>query len=157
MGTSRYARCRDCGHADFAVMQGGGFAFSLLRCDRCGQTKSVSRHAEPAPRASWLKRLFQRQKAFSVGDSVTVMVGPFASFPATVRRVDNKRRRLPVGVSLFSRETPLDLGFYQVRDRLPPVGSPENPRVVTPSECECGGSFTGECPATMSGLPVDPH
>jgi len=78
MGTSRYARCEDCGHADFAVMQGGGFAFFLLRCDRCGQTKSVSRHAEPAPRASWLKRLFQRntatsdtpQAAFSVGDAV---------------------------------------------------------------------------------------
>ena len=159
MGTSRYAHCRDCGHADFAVMQGGGFAFDLKRCDQCGETKSVPsiaanrnipwtlrRDAEPAPRAGWLERLFQRQTAFSVGDSVTVMVGTFARLPATVRRVDNKRRKLHVVVSFFGRERPLDLGFHQVRYGHTPVSSTENPKVVTPAKCECGGSFTGDAP-----------
>jgi len=40
MGAEYSARCQKCGHT-FSVMQGGGFAFHLLRCDKCGKEKSV--------------------------------------------------------------------------------------------------------------------
>lgn len=32
--------CKDCGHR-FRAESGGGFSFHLLRCDRCGKTKSI--------------------------------------------------------------------------------------------------------------------
>lgn len=41
MGYSSEATCRACGHT-FTVSKGGGFAFHLLRCDRCGRERSVS-------------------------------------------------------------------------------------------------------------------
>ena len=40
MGHRARAKCLDCG-ASFTVNQGGGFAFHLLRCDKCGKTKTV--------------------------------------------------------------------------------------------------------------------
>ena len=40
MGSEFEARCRRCNHT-FSVMQGGGMAFHLLRCDKCGKEKSV--------------------------------------------------------------------------------------------------------------------
>ena len=40
MGHTAEAKCRDCGK-DFTFDQGGGFFFHLLRCDQCGNTKSV--------------------------------------------------------------------------------------------------------------------
>lgn len=40
MGYSVQARCRDCGET-FTVSHGGGFSFHLVRCDKCGETKSI--------------------------------------------------------------------------------------------------------------------
>jgi hypothetical protein len=40
MGCSVAAKCGDCG-ATFTVDHGGGFFFHLVRCDRCGQTRSI--------------------------------------------------------------------------------------------------------------------
>lgn len=40
MGSSTGTTCKNCRH-HFAVDEGGGFFFHLLRCDRCGRTKSV--------------------------------------------------------------------------------------------------------------------
>ena len=40
MGHQAEARCLDCG-ATFPVDHGGGFFFHLLRCDRCGATRSL--------------------------------------------------------------------------------------------------------------------
>jgi len=41
MGHTCAAKCRECG-AEFEVSHGGGFFSHLLRCDRCGKTKSIS-------------------------------------------------------------------------------------------------------------------
>ena len=41
MGQTCAAKCRECG-AEFELSDGGGFFFHLLRCDRCGKTKSIS-------------------------------------------------------------------------------------------------------------------
>lgn len=51
---------------------------------------------------------------FSVGESVTVMDGPFATLPATISEVDAHGQKLKVLVSIFGRETPVELGFSQV-------------------------------------------
>jgi len=40
MGGVVSAKCRKCGKA-FEYSDGGGFFFHLVRCDRCGKTKSV--------------------------------------------------------------------------------------------------------------------
>ena len=51
---------------------------------------------------------------FSVGESVTVMDGPFATLPATINEVNADGQKLKVLVSIFGRETPVELSFSQV-------------------------------------------
>jgi transcription termination/antitermination protein NusG len=51
---------------------------------------------------------------FEVGESVTVMDGPFATLPATVNEVNPVTQKLKVLVSIFGRETPVELSFDQV-------------------------------------------
>ena len=51
---------------------------------------------------------------FAVGESVTVMDGPFATLPATVNEINADTQKLKVLVSIFGRETPVELSFDQV-------------------------------------------
>ena len=51
---------------------------------------------------------------YEVGESVTVMDGPFATLPATVNEVNPVTQKLKVLVSIFGRETPVELSFDQV-------------------------------------------
>ncbi|MGI8882211.1 MAG: transcription termination/antitermination protein NusG [Jatrophihabitans sp.] len=51
---------------------------------------------------------------FAVGESVTVMDGPFATLPATINEIDPLHQKLQVLVSIFGRETPVELSFSQV-------------------------------------------
>jgi len=51
---------------------------------------------------------------FEVGESVTVMDGPFATLPATISEINMDAQRLKVLVSIFGRETPVELQFNQV-------------------------------------------
>ncbi len=51
---------------------------------------------------------------FTVGESVTVMDGPFATLPATINEVNADGQKLKVLVSIFGRETPVELSFSQV-------------------------------------------
>ena len=51
---------------------------------------------------------------FTVGESVTVMDGPFATLPATISEIDPMHQKLHVLVSIFGRETPVELSFSQV-------------------------------------------
>jgi transcription termination/antitermination protein NusG len=51
---------------------------------------------------------------FEVGESVTVMDGPFATLPATINEVNVDAQKLNVLVSIFGRETPVELSFSQV-------------------------------------------
>jgi transcriptional antiterminator NusG len=51
---------------------------------------------------------------FEIGESVTVMDGPFATLPATINEVNVDAQKLKVLVSIFGRETPVELGFSQV-------------------------------------------
>jgi transcription termination/antitermination factor NusG len=51
---------------------------------------------------------------YQVGESVTVMDGPFATLPATINEINAEAQRLKVLVSIFGRETPVELSFNQV-------------------------------------------
>ncbi len=51
---------------------------------------------------------------FEVGESVTVMDGPFATLPASISEVNAEQQKLKVLVSIFGRETPVELAFTQV-------------------------------------------
>lgn len=52
--------------------------------------------------------------SYAVGDQVTVTDGPFATMPAVVSDVEPTTQKLTVLVSIFGRDTPVELGFGQV-------------------------------------------
>ena len=54
------------------------------------------------------------QVDFEVGESVTVMEGPFETLPATISEIIPESNKLKVLVSIFGRETPVELSFNQV-------------------------------------------
>ncbi|MEA2606826.1 MAG: transcription termination/antitermination protein NusG, partial [Chloroflexota bacterium] len=51
---------------------------------------------------------------FTKGQSVRVTDGPFAEFIGTVDEVNPERNKVKVLVSIFGRETPVELDFLQV-------------------------------------------
>jgi len=56
----------------------------------------------------------QVKTQFAVGDSVRINDGPFTNFTGSVEEVDAEHGRLRVMVSIFSRQTPVELNFFQV-------------------------------------------
>lgn len=51
---------------------------------------------------------------YEEGESVTILTGPFASVSATISEIDTENNRLKAMVSIFGRETPVELEFDQV-------------------------------------------
>jgi transcriptional antiterminator NusG len=71
----------------------------------------------PVPEEKQLKKAEETRAAavdFEIGQSVTVMDGPFATLPATVNEINPDTQKLKVLVSIFGRETPVELSFDQV-------------------------------------------
>ncbi|MFA5360620.1 MAG: transcription termination/antitermination protein NusG [Candidatus Paceibacterota bacterium] len=52
---------------------------------------------------------------FSIGDLVRIIDGPFKDKEGKVEEIDQARGRVKVSVSLFGRDTPVDLDFLQVK------------------------------------------
>lgn len=52
--------------------------------------------------------------SYAVGDQVTVTDGPFTTMAAVVSDVEPTTQKLTVLVSIFGRDTPVELGFNQV-------------------------------------------
>jgi transcription termination/antitermination protein NusG len=69
---------------------------------------------EPEPSAKQAEAARTSTPDFEVGESVTVMDGPFATLPATVNEINPDTQKLKVLVSIFGRETPVELSFDQV-------------------------------------------
>lgn len=62
--------------------------------------------AAPAPRF---------KTKFSVGEAVKITDGPFADFLGTIHELDETRGKVKVLVSIFGRETPVELDFLQIQ------------------------------------------
>jgi len=52
---------------------------------------------------------------FSVGEAVKIIEGPFTDFLGTIDNIDDEKGKVRVLVSIFDRETPVDLDFLQVK------------------------------------------
>jgi len=70
-----------------------------------------------------IKELFSRMGGDSVkhkieltiGEAVTIVDGPFKDFEGKVNEIDAERGKVKVLVSMFGRETPVELDFLQVK------------------------------------------
>lgn len=51
---------------------------------------------------------------FSIGEAIKIIDGPFADFLGTVETIDETKGKLKVLVSIFGRETPVELDLLQV-------------------------------------------
>jgi transcriptional antiterminator NusG len=56
----------------------------------------------------------QVRVTYHKGDRVKIIDGPFAEFMGTIDEVNNEKNKLRVLVSMFGRETPVELDFLQV-------------------------------------------
>ena len=82
---------------------------------------------EPHPlRPSEVKRLLGKFDELSeqgeevnipyiIGETVTVIDGPFNSFSGVIEEINEEKKKLKVMVKIFGRKTPLELSFMQVQ------------------------------------------
>jgi transcriptional antiterminator NusG len=89
-----------------------------------GVTGFVGASNEPVPLTQEeVNRLLHREAAvarpsraqFSIGESVKVISGPLSDFSGEISEVNVDAQRLKVLVSIFGRETPVEVGFDQVK------------------------------------------
>ena len=52
---------------------------------------------------------------FIVGDAVKIADGPFKDMDGKISEIDNERGKIKVLISLFGRDTPVELDFLQVK------------------------------------------
>ena len=57
----------------------------------------------------------KREEFIAVGTEVDISEGPFAGFVGVVEKVDPENEKITVMVSIFGRMTPVELGFYQIK------------------------------------------
>jgi transcriptional antiterminator NusG len=82
-----------------------------------GAAKKAGKAAASSASAASSEATLERPEIlvdFEVGESVTVMDGPFATLPASISEVNAEQQKLKVLVSIFGRETPVELTFTQV-------------------------------------------
>jgi transcriptional antiterminator NusG len=93
-----------------------GFVGSTDRADRPAPLSldEVLKWLAPAVTTDKKARPEVKVLDFEVGNSVTVIDGPFASLPATISEINVDQQKLKALVSIFGRETPVELNFNQV-------------------------------------------
>jgi transcriptional antiterminator NusG len=74
-------------------------------------TTEALKAAGEKPKAAKKRKV---EVTFGIGESVTVIDGPFASMPAVISDVQPTTQKVTVLVSIFGRDTPVELGFDQV-------------------------------------------
>lgn len=52
---------------------------------------------------------------FSVGEAIKIVDGPFTDFLGTINELDDEKGKVKVLVSIFGRETPVELDFLQIQ------------------------------------------
>lgn len=88
-----------------------------------GVTRFVGSGGKPVPLKeseidSILKQMGRGEKApkldIEVGESVRIIVGPFTGYTGKVKEIDYEKSKLKVFLSIFGRETSVELGFNDV-------------------------------------------
>ncbi len=74
----------------------------------------------PAPEVKNIMKFMQMEApkyktTFGIGEAVKIIEGPFADFLGSVESLDDERGKIKVLVSIFGRETPVELDFLQVQ------------------------------------------
>lgn len=54
---------------------------------------------------------------FAVGDHVTVLDGPFANYDGAISNIDEEKGKVKVLITIFGRETPMELDFTQIKKK----------------------------------------
>jgi transcription termination/antitermination protein NusG len=89
-----------------------------------GVTGFVGASNEPVPLTQpEVDRLLHREVAqkvatkaqFSIGESVRFVSGPLSDFSGEISEINQDAQKLKVLVSIFGRETPVEVGFDQVK------------------------------------------
>jgi transcriptional antiterminator NusG len=89
-----------------------------------GVTGFVGAQQKPVPLSQTeIDRLLNRETAerprtraqFSIGESVKVVSGPLSDFSGEISEINEDAAKLKVLVSIFGRETPVEVGFDQVK------------------------------------------
>jgi transcription termination/antitermination protein NusG len=89
-----------------------------------GVTGFVGAQQKPVPLSqAEIDRLLNREAAerprtraqFSIGESVKVVSGPLSDFSGEISEINEDASKLKVLVSIFGRETPVEVGFDQVK------------------------------------------
>jgi len=89
-----------------------------------GVTGFVGASNEPVPLTqSEVDRLLHREVAerpraraqFTIGETVKVIAGPLSDFSGEISEINEDAGKLKVLVSIFGRETPVEVGFDQVK------------------------------------------
>jgi transcription termination/antitermination protein NusG len=89
-----------------------------------GVTGFVGAQQKPVPLSQGeIDRLLNRETAerprtraqFSIGESVKVVSGPLSDFSGEISEINEDASKLKVLVSIFGRETPVEVGFDQVK------------------------------------------
>jgi transcriptional antiterminator NusG len=89
-----------------------------------GVTGFVGAQSKPVPLSQpEVDRLLNRETAerpraraqFSIGESVKVVSGPLSDFSGEISEINEDAAKLKVLVSIFGRETPVEVGFDQVK------------------------------------------
>ena len=89
-----------------------------------GVTGFVGASNKPVPLSQVeIDRLLNREAAerprtraqFTIGETVKVVSGPLSDFSGEISEINEDAARLKVLVSIFGRETPVDVGFDQVK------------------------------------------
>jgi transcription termination/antitermination protein NusG len=89
-----------------------------------GVTGFVGASNEPVPLTQMeVDRLLKREEAvrapsratFTIGETVKVISGPLSDFSGEIAEINEDQARLKVLVSIFGRETPVEVGYDQVK------------------------------------------
>ena len=89
-----------------------------------GVTGFVGAQQKPVPLSQTeIARLLNRETAerprtraqFSIGESVKVVSGPLSDFSGEISEINEDAGKLKVLVSIFGRETPVEVGYDQVK------------------------------------------
>lgn len=83
----------------------GGFNPTRLKDD---EIKQIKDHIKESEGKEIPKNKFQ------IGEQVTILDGPFINFQGPVLKIDNNTGTIQVVVSIFGRDTPVDLELWQV-------------------------------------------